>query len=109
VVVVVPIEHGTAEAARRLIEEGPPFDLDRIGLERHHVFVSEREVIFLFEAESAAAAVDSLARSPGALKAAARWRGILAGRPRLATEQFAWRRDVSPRASDSSNAHLSRS
>ena len=61
-------------------------------LERHHVFVSEREVVFFFEGESASAAVDALSRSPRVLKAAMRWRGILAGRPRLAAEQFGWTR-----------------
>jgi hypothetical protein len=92
VAVVVPIRRGTAEAAGRLVEEGPPFDVEHLGLERHHVFVSEREVVFFFEGDSAAAAVDALSRSPGVLKAALRWRGILAGRPRLAEERFGWTR-----------------
>jgi hypothetical protein len=92
VAVVVPIKRGTAEAARRLVEEGPPFDVERLGLERHHVFVSEREVVFFFEGDSAAAAVDALSRSPRVLKAAVRWRGILGGRPRLAEERFGWTR-----------------
>jgi hypothetical protein len=89
---VVPIKRGKAELARELVEEGPPFELEDVGLERHHVFVGEREVVFFFEGEEAAAAVDALARSPGVLKAAVRWRGILAGRPRLAEEGFAWSR-----------------
>jgi hypothetical protein len=93
VAVVVPIRRGTAEAARGLVEEGPPFDVEDVGLERHHVFVSEREVVFFFEGESAAAAVDALARSPDVLKAAVRWRRILAGRPRLAEERFGWTRE----------------
>jgi hypothetical protein len=92
VAVVVPIRRGKAEVARQLIEEGPPFELEDVGLERHHVFVGEREVIFFFEGERAAAAVDALARSPGVLRAAVRWRGILAGRPRLAEERFGWTR-----------------
>jgi hypothetical protein len=92
VAVVVPIKRGTAAAARQLVEEGPPFDLERLGLERHHVFVSEREVVFFFEGESASAAVEALSRSPRVLNAAVRWRGILAGRPRLAAEQFGWTR-----------------
>ena len=92
VAVVVPIRRGTAEAARRLVEEGPPFDIEQLGLERHHVFVSEREVVFFFEGDSATAAVDALSRSPQVLKAAVRWRGILAGQPRLAEERFAWTR-----------------
>jgi hypothetical protein len=60
--------------------------------ERHHVFVSERELVFFFEGKSATAVVGALSRSPGALKAAVRWRGILAGRPRPAEERFAWTR-----------------
>jgi hypothetical protein len=92
VAVVVPIRRGMAEAARRLVEAGPPFDLEGLGLERHHVFVSEREVVFFFEGESASAAVEALSRSPRVLNAAVRWRGILAGRPRLAAEQFGWTR-----------------
>ena len=63
-----------------------------MGLDRHHVFVGEREVIFLFEGERAAAVVDALARSPRVFEAALRWRAILAGRPRLADERFGWTR-----------------
>ena len=92
VAVVVPIRRGTAESAQQLIEEGPPFDVEGLGLERHHVFVSEREVVFFFEGESATAAVEALSQSPRVLKAAVRWRGILAGRPRLAEERFGWTR-----------------
>jgi hypothetical protein len=90
VAVVVPIRRGMAEAARQLIAEGPPFDIEGLGIERHHVFVSEREVVFFFEGDSATAAVDALSRSPGVLKAAVRWRRILGGRPRLAEERFGW-------------------
>jgi hypothetical protein len=90
VAVVVPIKRGSAEAARRLVGEGPPFEIEALGLERHHVFVSEREAVFLFEGENAAAAVDALMRSPDLLKTAVRWRRILAGRPRLADERFGW-------------------
>ena len=92
IAVVVPIKRGTAAAARRLVEAGPPFELERLGLERHHVLVSEREVVFFFEGESASAAADALSRSPRVLNAAVRWRSILAGRPRLAEEQFGWKR-----------------
>jgi hypothetical protein len=92
VAVVVPIRRGRGEEARRLVEEGPPFEVEQLGIERHHVFVSEREVVFFFEGETAAGAVDALSRSPDVLKAAVRWRGILAGRPRLAEERFGWTR-----------------
>jgi hypothetical protein len=92
VAVVVPIRRGTAEAAKQLIDEGPPFDVEGLGLERHHVFVGEREVVFFFEGDSAAAAVDALSCSPDVLKAVVRWRRILGGRPRLAEGRFGWTR-----------------
>jgi hypothetical protein len=92
VAVVVPIKRGAAEAVRRLIEEGPPFDVERLGLQRHHVFASDREVVFFFEGEDAGAVVDALSRSPSVLRAAVRWRSVPAGRPRLAQERFGWTR-----------------
>lgn len=92
IVVVVPIRRGAAQEARRLIDEGPPFDIEQLALERHHVFLTEREVVFYFEGERAAAVVEALARNPRVLGAAVRWRNVLAGRPRLAQEGFAWTR-----------------
>jgi hypothetical protein len=92
ILILVPIRRGTSEQALALIEQGPPFGLLASGLERHSVFVSEREVVFLFEGEDAAALLDRLARDPALLRAAARWRGLLAGRPRLARLGFAWAR-----------------
>jgi hypothetical protein len=90
VTVVVPIKRGSADKAVRLVEEGPPFEIEALGIERHQVFVSEREAVFLFEGENAATTVRALLRSPDVLKTAVRWRRILAGRPRLAEECFAW-------------------
>ena len=58
-----------------MVEEGPPFEVERLGLERHQVFVSEREVVFFFEGDNATAAVDALSRNPRVLNAAVRWRG----------------------------------
>ena len=92
VAVVVPIKRGMADAARHLVEEGPPFEIENLGLERHHVFVGEREVIFFFEGKNASAAVNALMRSPDLLKTAVRWRRLLAGRPRIAEERFGWSR-----------------
>jgi hypothetical protein len=92
VALVVPIKRGATEAARRLVEEGPPFDIEQLELDRHHVFISEREVVFVFEGPDAGAIVDALSRSPDVLKAAVRWRNLLAGQPRLADERFGWTR-----------------
>jgi len=92
VAVVVPIRHGSSEHARELVAEGPPFELESLELERHDVFVGEREVVFLFEGDSVPAAVEAISRNPAVLKAALRWRGILSGRPRLLEQRFGWTR-----------------
>jgi hypothetical protein len=54
VAVVVPIRRGKAELARQLVEEEPPFEIEGVRLEQHHVFVGEREVVFFFEGDQAA-------------------------------------------------------
>lgn len=90
VAVAVPIKAGTRERVRELVEAGPPFDGDELGLERHHVFVTEREVIFVFEGEDVRNAVRRLARDARFWKAAAAWRDCIAGRPRIADEAYSW-------------------
>ena len=100
VAVVVPLKRGSAARARALVREGPPFD-PAIRFERHHVFVSEREVVFVFEGEDVKRAVQELARTPAVWKAASAWRDCLRGSPRLAEEGYSWpRRDVDPTAFD---------
>ncbi len=90
VVVVVPIKRKARDRVLQLIEAGPPFDPDALRLDRHHVFVTEREVIFLFEAEDARSAVEGLVRNPAVWKAAAAWKDVIAGRPRVADEGYSW-------------------
>lgn len=94
VAVVVPLKRGSAEKARSLVREGPPFD-PATCFQRHHVFVGEREVVFVFEGEDVKRAVQELARAPTVWKAATAWRECLAGSPRLAEEGYSWpRRDM---------------
>jgi hypothetical protein len=93
VVVVLPLRAGAAAQARELVAEGPPFDLEQAELDRHIVFVTEHEVVFLFEGERARETLDRLLRRPRVLREAARWRDVLAGRPRLGEESYTWRRE----------------
>jgi len=91
---VLPLKRGSADKARSLVREGPPFD-PAARLQRHHVFVDEREVVFVFEGEDVKRAVQELARTPAVWKAASAWRDCLRGSPRLAEEGYSWpRRDV---------------
>jgi hypothetical protein len=50
VVVVLPLQPGARERVRALLAEGPPFDPEAAGLDRHQVFLTDREGVFLFEA-----------------------------------------------------------
>jgi hypothetical protein len=89
VVVVLPLKEGAHRRATAVLERGPPFDPEQAGLERHQVFLSEREVIFAFEAE-VADAVDRLVEDTSLWGAAQPWQDLVAGPPRIAEETFSW-------------------
>jgi hypothetical protein len=94
-VVVLPIRPGARDRARDLLRRGPPFDPDEVGLERHQAFVSEAEVVFLFEAETGEA-VERLADGAGLWEAAAGWTELVAGPPRFAEGLYSWVRPHPP-------------
>lgn len=95
-VVIVPLRAGARERARRLLEEGPPFDPETTPLERHLVFLTNREAVFLFEGPKARALVAHLVGDPAVWKAAAAWQRCLRGPPRLAEEAYSWVRMRDP-------------
>jgi hypothetical protein len=95
VAVVVPLRKGKSEKARRLLDKGPPFDPERVGLESHQVFVSEQEAIFVFNAGSELSLKKLLADSRVWASAAA-WSDVIAGPPRIAKPFYAWATAGSP-------------
>lgn len=88
--VIAPLAEGKRETARMLLSAGPPFDPEGSALERHHVFLTGHEVVFLFEGPRAKEVVERLIGEPSVWRAAAAWRECLAGRPRLAEDVFSW-------------------
>ena len=52
------------EEARKLIAQGPPFDIGASGLQRHTVYLSAAEVVFVFEGREVEWIVDSMTRTP---------------------------------------------
>jgi hypothetical protein len=88
-VVVLPLREGTSEQAAELLRGGPPFDPEEVGLERHHVFLTEREAVFVFEADSREAA-DKLVGERRFWSAASAWKEIVEGPPRLAEDAYSW-------------------
>jgi len=88
--IVVPLrKRGLANTAA-LIEQGPPFDLEAIGVARHDVLLSEREVIFLFEGTQLDETMQRLLQDPSVWQAASGWARVIAGPPRLAEQRFGW-------------------
>jgi hypothetical protein len=88
--IVVPLRKRALAEAAALIEQGPPFDLAALGIERHDVLLSEREVIFLFEGRQLAETMQRLLRDRSVWQAASGWSRVIAGRPRLAEQRFGW-------------------
>jgi hypothetical protein len=95
-VVVAPLKDGTLARARELLEEGPPFDLEQTRFDAHQVFITEREVVFLFEGAHGSVTLDLPGQDPALWKAAAAWAACLAERPRIARTVFSWRRIETP-------------
>jgi len=90
---VIPLKKEAHEAVRGLLEAGPPFDPEQTtGLDRHEVFLTSEEAVFVFESKLGAEALEPLLAEPELWEAAAAWRDHLAGPPRLAEDVFSWTR-----------------
>jgi hypothetical protein len=96
VAVVARLKPGSAERARELIAEGPPFDPEAIDLQRHVVYLSDDVAVFVFEGGRVNALVRAVARGDTGTAAFAAWEPILAGIPRLVQEEFSWERAENP-------------
>lgn len=90
-VVIVPLKPGAQDRVRQLIAQAPPFDSEAAGLERHDVFLTECEAIFLFKASSPSV-VEPLSRATALWAAAPALREYVAGPARLAQSAYSWAR-----------------
>ena len=88
-VILVPLQPDARDRARALLANGPPFDPDTAGLERHHVVLTDHEVVFVFEADEPDA-VERLASDPTLWDAMAGWSDLVAGPPRIAEDVYSW-------------------
>lgn len=90
IAVVVPIKEHLCPIARSLVADGPPFDPDLAGLARHEVFVTDTEVVFVFETPDGSDGLDRILGEPWLWRAAAEWAEVIAGPPRVATAAYVW-------------------
>jgi hypothetical protein len=94
-IVVVPVKESAREQVRVLVAKGPPFDLPSNALDAHHVFLTEGEAIFVFEAADRSG-LERLAANVDVWAAAEEWREYVAGEPRLAEDAYSWTRSDVP-------------
>jgi hypothetical protein len=88
--VIVPLRPGAAAKARELLEAGPPFDPETLGLTEHWVAVTEKEVVFSFSGHGVRSLLEHGARDPSLWRAGLAWRSLIAGKPRVAETVFTW-------------------
>lgn len=93
--IIARLKNGTEERAAELIAAGPPFDPEQSGFDRHTVFLSATEVVFVFEGPEVDAHVDDLIENPlrwMVSDAFEEWRPLMEGHPRIARERYFWER-----------------
>lgn len=90
IAVVLPLRDDAEGAVRELLTDGPPFDPEALGLNRHQVFLTPTEAVFVFESELGAAALETLLQEPELWQTAAAWHPYLAGPPRIAEDVYSW-------------------
>jgi hypothetical protein len=95
VVVVLPVKESSRDQVRELLAGGPPFDPGTSGLDRHEVYLTDREVIFLFEATDPSA-LERLVVDTRVWDAAIAWRDCLEGPPRIAKGVYSFARGDTP-------------
>jgi hypothetical protein len=93
IIVVLPLKPDSHEPVRALLRQGPPFDPASIdGLDRHEVYLTAEEAVFVFESALGADAIAPLLADPKLWEYASSWGQHVAGAPRIAGEAFAWSR-----------------
>src|SRR5882757_7995870 len=92
IAVVVPLREDAHTAIRELLAAGPPFDPEALGLDRHQVYLTGSEAIFIFESHFGAKALEPLLESPELWQSAAAWHDHLDGPPRIAEDLSSWQR-----------------
>jgi hypothetical protein len=96
VVVIVPLKPDADASVSHLLKQGPPFDPGAIeALERHDVFLTSDEAVFVFELHLGSDALGPLLSDPKLWEAVSAWGEYVAGPPRIAEEAFSWSRSES--------------
>jgi hypothetical protein len=98
--IVAQLKSGGHDEASKLLTEGPPFEPGQTGLERHSVYLSKREAVFVFEGLDVEWLLSDLTDDSVTdpfhwtmQSAFQQWRPLVEGRPRIAWEKYFWARN----------------
>ena len=89
-VVTARLKRGSFERVRKILREGPPFDLASTSFERHQVYLSRDELVFMFEGPHADEEVGGVLDDSGVLGRAGRLARHFKGSPNVPEEVFGW-------------------
>ena len=89
-VIIARLKPGARATADQLLERGPPFDPGDLGLRSHAVYLSESEVVFVFEAEQVEEVLEGLIENPVVARALDAWRPLVERAPRRGEERYYW-------------------
>ena len=92
IAVIAKLKPGAEERAGELIESGPPFDPDKLGFDRHTVYVSGDQVVFVFEGGLLDHLLHTEVRDPANVKVFGKWEPLIDGFPSVAHEAYSWQR-----------------
>jgi hypothetical protein len=91
VVVVAQLKRAARDQAAELIAAGPPFDPEGLGFERHSVYLSSEEVVFVFEGPAVARRLADMIDDMVTSASFSAWAPLIRGAPRIAHERYFWK------------------
>jgi hypothetical protein len=91
IAVMAQIRPGMRDELTRLLEQGPPFDLEAEGFERHEVFLGDTDVIFIFTGPGALSQIERMAGSRTLYAQVLKMTGFVSA-PRILNQTYEWER-----------------
>ena len=88
--IVARLRSDAHDEAEVLLREGPPFEPEQLGLERHAAYLTAGEVVFVFEGPEVEWVVNDLVDDARVASFFAPWQKLVESTPRLAHERFYW-------------------
>jgi hypothetical protein len=89
-IIVARLKDGTHQEAELLLAQGPPFEPGALRFDRHGVYLSATEVVFLFEGPEVEWILNELVDDAELETAFGPWRELVDGLPRIAHERYFW-------------------